>query len=121
LECRSEPFRRRENSSEQNAAAILSYICKGYFAVFVAVTICCRTPNSGLKESILFLEIFVLFIFGPKLREAGARSALFWRVNVPKKTGARSARARTRGQNPLGVLEKTTFKVWTNHFILAVL
>ncbi len=24
-----------------------------------------------------------------------------WRGNVPKKTGARSARARTRGQNPL--------------------
>ncbi len=31
----------------------------------------------------------------------GARSAHFWRVNEPKKTGARSARARTRGQNPL--------------------
>ncbi len=24
-----------------------------------------------------------------------------WRINEPKKTGARSARARTRGQNPL--------------------
>jgi len=24
-----------------------------------------------------------------------------WHVNKPKKTGARSARARTRGQNPL--------------------
>jgi hypothetical protein len=90
---------------------MLSYIYIGYFAVFVSVTICCRTPNSGLKESILFLEIFVFL-----LREAGARSALFWSVNVPKKTGAR-----TRGQNPLGVSEKTTFKVWTNHFILAVL
>jgi hypothetical protein len=27
----------------------------------------------------------------------------FWRVNEPKKTGARSARARTRGQNTLVV------------------
>ncbi len=31
----------------------------------------------------------------------GARSVPVWRVNEPKKTGARSARARTRGQNPL--------------------
>ncbi len=28
------------------------------FVVFVSVTICCGTPNSGLKERILFLEIF---------------------------------------------------------------
>ena len=33
----------------------------------------------------------------------GARSAPVWRGNAPKKTGARSARARTRGQNPLVV------------------
>jgi hypothetical protein len=31
----------------------------------------------------------------------GARSALFWRGNEMKKTSARSARARTRGQTPL--------------------
>ncbi len=31
----------------------------------------------------------------------GARSAPFGMLNEPKKTGARSARARTRGQNPL--------------------
>ncbi len=31
----------------------------------------------------------------------GARSALFWRGNKLKKTDARSARARMRGQNPL--------------------
>jgi hypothetical protein len=30
----------------------------------------------------------------------GGRSAV-WRFNETKKTGARSARARTRGQNPL--------------------
>ena len=41
-------------------------------------------PSLGLKEDILFLEIFI-----------------FGRVNDPNKTGARSARARTRGQNPL--------------------
>jgi hypothetical protein len=31
----------------------------------------------------------------------GARSATVLHVKEPKKTGARSARARTRGQNPL--------------------
>jgi hypothetical protein len=31
----------------------------------------------------------------------GARSAPVWRGNELKKMGARSARARTRGQNPL--------------------
>ncbi len=31
----------------------------------------------------------------------GGRAAPRWGGNEPKKTGARSARARTRGQNPL--------------------
>jgi hypothetical protein len=31
----------------------------------------------------------------------GGAQRLVWRVNEPKKSGARSARARTRGQNPL--------------------
>jgi hypothetical protein len=31
----------------------------------------------------------------------GGAQRLVWRVNESKKTGARSARARTRGQNPL--------------------
>jgi hypothetical protein len=31
----------------------------------------------------------------------GGAQRPFWRVNEPKKTGACSARARTRGQNPL--------------------
>jgi hypothetical protein len=31
----------------------------------------------------------------------GGRAAPVWRVYEPKKTGARSARARTRGKNPL--------------------
>jgi hypothetical protein len=30
---------------------------------------------------------------------------IFGRINEPKKTGARSARARTRGQNPLVLLK----------------
>ncbi len=33
--------------------------------------------------------------------KGGGRAAPVWRGNEPKKTGARSARARTRGQNPL--------------------
>ncbi len=36
-----------------------------------------------------------------KLRWAGGAESPNWRGNEPKKTGARSARARTRGQNPL--------------------
>jgi hypothetical protein len=36
-----------------------------------------------------------------KLRWAGGAQRPFWRGNAPKKTGARSAWARTRGQNPL--------------------
>ncbi len=53
-------------------------------------------PSLGLKGSILFS------IFGgaAKLRWGGAQRPV-WRVYEHKKTGARSARARTRGQNPL--------------------
>jgi hypothetical protein len=36
-----------------------------------------------------------------KLRWAGGAQRPVWRGNEPKKTGAHSARARTRGQNPL--------------------
>ncbi len=36
-----------------------------------------------------------------KLRWAGGAQRPVWRGDEPKKTGARSARARTRGQNPL--------------------
>ncbi len=35
------------------------------------------------------------------LRWVGGAQRPVWRGNAPKKTGARSARARTRGQNPL--------------------
>ena len=52
----------------------------------------------------MFLEIvdfFYFFVGAAKLRGAGGAQRPVRRVNEPKKTGARSARARTRGQNPL--------------------
>jgi hypothetical protein len=45
-----------------------------------------------------------LFLKNKKQRSCDGRGGAqrpFWRVNEPKKTGARSARARTRGQNTL--------------------
>ncbi len=56
----------------------------------------------GLKGSILFLEI-VYFFFGGGSSEAaiGGAQRPVYHVTEPKKTGERSARARTRGQNPL--------------------
>ena len=61
-------------------------------------------PSLGLKEDILFLEI-VYFLFLGDEQEAGwwggGAQRPVWRGHKPKKTGARSARARTRGQNPL--------------------
>jgi hypothetical protein len=47
---------------------------------------------------------FIFFFFGggaAKLRWARGAQRPVGRGNEPKKTGARSARARTRGQNPL--------------------
>ena len=46
-----------------------------------------------------------LFILGEQRSCDGRGDAQrpVWRVNEPKKTGARSARAHTRGQNPLVV------------------
>ncbi len=59
-----------------------------------------------LKGSILFLKI-VYFLFLGKQRSCdGGRAAPVLRVYVPKKTGARSARTRRRGQNPLVELYK---------------
>ncbi len=58
----------------------------------------------GLKEYILFLEIVYSFILGgaAKLRWAGGgEKRPDGHGNEPTKTGARSAWARTRGQNPL--------------------
>ncbi len=60
-------------------------------------------PSLGLKEDILFLETVNFYSFegASKLRWAGGAQRPVGRVNEPNKTGARSARARTRGQNPL--------------------
>ncbi len=59
----------------------------------------------GLKEDILFLEI--VFFWGGAQRSCEGRGVgaqrPVWGGNELKKTSARSARARTRGQNPLVV------------------
>ena len=57
----------------------------------------------GLKEDILFLEIVYFSFWGEQRSFDGREGAQrpVGRGNEPKKTGARSARARTRGQNPL--------------------
>jgi hypothetical protein len=58
----------------------------------------------GLKEDILYLEILYFYTFGraAKLQWAGggAQRPVSGGSKL-KKTGARSARARMRGQNPL--------------------
>ncbi len=64
-------------------------------------------PSSGQKGNILFLEIVYFYIFWEQRSCDGSG-------NESKKTGARSARARTRGQNPL--VKKNSDKVngkWT--------
>jgi hypothetical protein len=57
----------------------------------------------GLKGSILFLEIVYFFKLLGEQRscDGRGRAAPIWRVYELKRTGARSAQARTRGQNPL--------------------
>jgi hypothetical protein len=57
-------------------------------------------PSLGLKEDILFLEIVYFVFLGSSEAARGAQRPV-WHVNKTNKTGARSARARTRGQNPL--------------------
>jgi hypothetical protein len=49
----------------------------------------------------------------------GARSALFGMLMSPKKTGARSARARTLGQNPLVLLinDVTAGIIWPFRYV----
>jgi hypothetical protein len=52
-------------------------------------------------------SIYFIYFFGCRIRNSeaatsgGGAQRPVWRVNEPEKTGARSARARTRGQNPL--------------------
>ncbi len=70
-----------------------------------------RRPEFG-PEGKHFVSGNRLFLFlgdeqeAAKLRLTGGGGAQrpFWRVNEPIKTGARSARARMRGQNPLVML-----------------
>ncbi len=64
-------------------------------------------PSSGLKEAFVSGNSKFTF-FGEeyeaaKLRRAGGAERPVLRCNEPKKTGARSSRARMRGQNPLVV------------------
>ncbi len=64
----------------------------------------------GLEGEILFLEIVFFCLGGSSEAAMGERGAQrpVGRGKEPKKTGARSARARTRGQNPLVYLEWAT-------------
>jgi hypothetical protein len=62
-------------------------------------------PSSDLKESFVFRNSKFIFLANEyeaaKLRWAEGAQRPVWRGNELKKKGARSARARTRGQNPL--------------------
>ncbi len=61
-------------------------------------------PSLGLKEDILFLEIVDFYFKGSiAMGGGGTRQRPVGRRSESKKTGARSTRARTRGQNPLVV------------------
>jgi hypothetical protein len=54
------------------------------------------------REAFCYWSIFFILGHVAKLRWAGGGAQRpVWRANESKKTGARSARARTRGQNPL--------------------
>ncbi len=43
-----------------------------------------------------------------------------WRGNAPKKTGARSARARKRGQNPLVIVDLLNALIWFEVYSLLI-
>ncbi len=58
-------------------------------------------PSTGQKGSILFLDYSFIWGMQRSCDGWGGAKRPVWRGNEPKKTGARSARARTRGQNPL--------------------
>ncbi len=62
-------------------------------------------PRLGLKKAFVFGNSKFIFLAdeyeAAKLRWVRGAQRPVWRSNEPKKTGARSARARTRGQNPL--------------------
>jgi hypothetical protein len=69
------------------------------------------------KHFVLENRLF-LFLKNEKQRSCDGRGGAqrpFWRVNEPKKTGARSARARTRGQNPLVINNKCLHAGYCEH------
>jgi hypothetical protein len=60
-------------------------------------------PELGLKKALVSgnNKFLANEYEAAKLRWVGGAQRFVLRGNAPKKTGARSARARTRGQNPL--------------------
>jgi len=69
------------------------YIYLGYFTLSVCLSV---TMSVTIVERSTILLVFVI-----KLTKETRRRG--WGVDEPKKTGARSAGARTRGQNPLNM------------------
>ncbi len=70
------------------------------------------------REAFCFRK-YVIFIYGGWIRSSeaamdGGRAAPLLAVNKPKKTGARSAQARTRGQNPLVTLYSRSYSLGKN-------
>jgi hypothetical protein len=59
------------------------------------------------------------YFWGSSEEGRGGAQRPVWRGNEPKKTVARSARARTHCQNLLVVSEKMFFKVWTTIILLS--
>jgi hypothetical protein len=80
-------------------------------------------PEFGPEGKQFVSENSLFFIFGgaAKLRWGGGRAAPVWRIYEAKKTGARSARARTRGQNPLVVNILFVFSCYLRKIILRIL
>jgi hypothetical protein len=75
--------------------------CHSVYSLASVVELKEYSPSRGRPE---FGRLFLLLGYeyeAAKLRWAGGAQRPVLPGNVPKKTGARSARARTRGQNPL--------------------
>ncbi len=75
---------------------------------FYTPAVCSWRPKFGPegKHFVSGNSLFFSFWGAAKLRLAGGAQRLVWRVNEPKKTAMRSARARTSGKNPLVVSER---------------
>jgi hypothetical protein len=83
---------------------------------------CPWQPEFGPEGRHLFLEIVYIFYFGGSSEAAikGGAQRPVWSGNESKKTGARSARARTRGKNPL-VFRYTVNVSVDGHRLLAII